>query len=152
MISSCFFWPELKTGEASKFHRQWEGPYKIVKQVTEVTFVVEKVDGRSGKSKVVHFNNLRLYERKTSEGVSEGATTDAVRSSEGDEAVVMEGECEHEPQVQDSDVLEDNEFSAVIQMFCSLVWWKEMQVVVQCDTGGDRVWMNMLKELTLSHQ
>ncbi|XP_078361889.1 uncharacterized protein LOC144646225 [Oculina patagonica] len=105
------FSPELKPGEASKFHRQWEGPYKIVKQVTEVTYLVEKVGGRSRKSKVVHFNNLRLYERK-SEGVSERAMTDAVRSSEGDDTEVVEGECEHEPQVQDSDVLEDSGYQS----------------------------------------
>ncbi|KAL9970389.1 hypothetical protein ACROYT_G022754 [Oculina patagonica] len=92
---------ELKPGEASKFHRQWEGPY-----------LVEKVGGRSRKSKVVHFNNLRLYERK-SEGVSERAMTDAVRSSEGDDTEVVEGECEHEPQVQDSDVLEDSGYQSL---------------------------------------
>ena len=53
--------PQVKPGEASKFHRQWEGPFDIVKQVTEVTYLVKKVGGRSGRSKVVHFNNLRLY-------------------------------------------------------------------------------------------
>lgn len=53
--------PQLKLGEANKFQQQWEGPYEIVEQVTDVTYCVKKVRGHSRKSQVVHFNNLRLY-------------------------------------------------------------------------------------------
>ncbi|KAL9963718.1 hypothetical protein ACROYT_G027252 [Oculina patagonica] len=42
----------------------------------------------------------------------QGATADAVRSSEGDDTGVVEGECEHEPQVQDPDVLEDSGYQS----------------------------------------
>ncbi len=60
---------------------------------------------------MVHFYDLRLDERK-SEGVSKGATTDAVRSSDGDDTEVVEGECEHGPQVQDPDVLEGSGYQS----------------------------------------
>ena len=53
--------PQLEPAEANKFHRQWEGPYEIVEQVTDVTNLVKKARGRSRKSQIVHFNNLRLY-------------------------------------------------------------------------------------------
>lgn len=56
--------PQLKPGEANKFHRQWERPYEIMERVTDVTYRVKKVRGRSRKSQVVHFNNLRLYRRR----------------------------------------------------------------------------------------
>ena len=56
--------PQLKLGEANKFYRQWEGPFEVVEQVTDVTYLVKKVRGRSRRSQVVHFNNLRLYQRR----------------------------------------------------------------------------------------
>ena len=56
--------PQLKPGEANKFHQQWEGPYDIVERVTDDIYRVKKVRGRSRKSQVVHFNNLRLYRRR----------------------------------------------------------------------------------------
>ena len=65
--------PQLKLGEGSKFHRQWQGPYEIVKQVTEVTYLVKKVQGHSRRSRVVHFNNLRFYQRR--QEPTEGQTT-----------------------------------------------------------------------------
>ena len=74
---------ELKPGEASKFQRQWEGPYKIVKQVTEVNYLVKKVGGRSGKSKVVHFNNLRLYKKRQEGSTEETGARGAVDAQQG---------------------------------------------------------------------
>ena len=56
--------PQLKPGEANKFHRQWEGPFMVVERVPEVTYRVKKVRGQSRRSQVVHFNNLRLYQRR----------------------------------------------------------------------------------------
>ena len=56
--------PQLKPEEGSKFHRQWQEPYEIVMRVTEVTHLVKKVQGHSRRSRVVHFNNLRFYQRR----------------------------------------------------------------------------------------
>lgn len=53
--------PQLKPGEANKFHHQWEGPYEIVELVTDVTFSVKNARGCSRKSQVVHISNLQLY-------------------------------------------------------------------------------------------
>ena len=55
--------PQLKPGEANKFHRQWEGPFEVVEHVMDVTYLVKKVRGRSRRSQVVHFNNLRFYQK-----------------------------------------------------------------------------------------
>lgn len=89
--------PQLRPGEASKFHRQWDGPFEIVSQVTEVTYCVRKVAGRSRRSKVVHFNNLRLYQRKQEKAVGEVVTgglgtAPAVETVEEGHAQSMPGE------------------------------------------------------------
>ncbi|KAK3705767.1 hypothetical protein QZH41_000594, partial [Actinostola sp. cb2023] len=58
--------PQLTPGEASKFHRNWQGPYTIVERITEITYRIRKLDNNTRrKTLVVHFNNLRLYKRKT---------------------------------------------------------------------------------------
>ena len=83
--------PQLKPGEAGKFHRQWEGPYEIVTQITEVTYRVRKVEGRSRRSSVVHFNNLRLYQRKQEGGMGKSAAAEVEIVSRSKDAG---GECE----------------------------------------------------------
>ena len=35
--------PQLKAGEAKKFHRRWEGPFDVLERVTDVTYLVKKV-------------------------------------------------------------------------------------------------------------
>ena len=35
-----------------------------MERVTDVTYLVKKVKGRSRRSQVVHFNNLRLYRKR----------------------------------------------------------------------------------------
>ena len=82
--------PQLKLGEGSKFHRQWQGPYEIVKQVTKVTYLVKKVQGHSRRSRVVHFSNLRFYQRR--QEPAEGETADFTRSGEGVEMDAKEVE------------------------------------------------------------
>ena len=55
---------QLKPGKEASFHRQWQGPYEIAKRVTEVTYLVKKVQGHSRRFRVVLFNNLRFYQRR----------------------------------------------------------------------------------------
>ena len=73
--------PQLNSGEGSEFHKQWQGPYQIVKRVTEVTYLVKKVQGHSRRSRVIHFDNLRFYQRR--QEPTEGETTGITRSAEG---------------------------------------------------------------------
>ena len=75
--------PQLKPGEVNKFHRQWEGPYEIVERVTDVTYRVKKVRGHSRKSRVVHFNNLRLYKRRQEGSMEETGAKEAVDAPVG---------------------------------------------------------------------
>ena len=116
--------PQLKPGEAGKFHRQWQGPFRIVKQVTKVTYLVKKVGGRSRRSKVVHFNNLRLYRRRPEEGgesataevtrkpdeMRETSTADGLMSHDGEEMEVAGSDSEQDS--QDPEVPEDGEYQS----------------------------------------
>ena len=47
---------------------------------------------------MVHFSNLRLYQRKP-EKLSEGTAAEVVQSPNGDETEALEGVCEQEPKV-----------------------------------------------------
>lgn len=120
--------PQLKPGETSKFHRQWEGPFEIVARVTEVTYRVRKVGGHSRRSKVVLFNNLRLYQRRT-EGVSEEVAAAQMDGSVAREQMeAAEGDCE--PSSQDPEFYEDDEHQP---------WSADISLpsTVQKDTGSD---------------
>ena len=70
--------PQLKPGEAAKFHRNWKGPYIVVEQVTEVTYRVRKVGDPRKRKKVAHHDNLKLYQRKknTDPGVEDSPAID----------------------------------------------------------------------------
>ena len=76
--------PQLKTGEAAKFHLYWKGPYEIVRRVTEVTYEIKK----SGHRKVVHFNNLKLYQRYRKEDGKKGENV--VETTSGQESACRE--------------------------------------------------------------
>ena len=84
--------PQLKPGVANKFHRQWEGPFEIEERVTGVTYRLKKVRGHSRRSQVVHFNNLRLYQRRQEERIEEPAAGESVDAPQGGSE-----ECEQVP-------------------------------------------------------
>ena len=75
--------PQLKPDEANKFHRQWDGPCEVVERVTDVTYLVKKVRGRSRRSQVVHFNNLRLYQRRQEAQLGEPVPGESVNAPQG---------------------------------------------------------------------
>ncbi|KAK3741432.1 hypothetical protein QZH41_003976 [Actinostola sp. cb2023] len=51
--------PQLKVGEAAKFHRHWSGPYTIQEKLSQDVNYRIKMSGV--KTKVVHYNNLKLF-------------------------------------------------------------------------------------------
>lgn len=53
--------PQVKPGEAAKFHRYWVGPYVVLQRITEVNYKLYKEGDRRRRSKVVHFDNMRLF-------------------------------------------------------------------------------------------
>ena len=75
--------PQLKPGEANKFHRWWEGPFDVVERVTDVTYLVKKVRRRSRRSQVVHFNNLRLYQKRQEAQLGKPVAGGSVDASQG---------------------------------------------------------------------
>ncbi|KAK3736572.1 hypothetical protein QZH41_003146 [Actinostola sp. cb2023] len=75
--------PQLKTGEASKFHRQWEGPFVILNRITEVTYQITKESG-SRKSTVVHFKNLQPFQKGHTRHAPEAAPEQTMTSRGSD--------------------------------------------------------------------
>ncbi|XP_068691564.1 uncharacterized protein [Montipora foliosa] len=53
----------LRPGEAGKFHRKWKGPYDVLERTTEVNYRIKRPRDPVSRSKVVHFDNLKLYQR-----------------------------------------------------------------------------------------
>ena len=50
----------VKKGQSPKLALPWEGPFKVVKQLTDVVFRIKK--GKHGKFAVVHADRLKPYE------------------------------------------------------------------------------------------
>ena len=50
--------PVVPRGSSRKLHRPWTGPYKIVKQLSDVTYRIQSCRGRRRRL-VVHFNRLK---------------------------------------------------------------------------------------------
>jgi hypothetical protein len=51
--------PARKKGVSPKLSRPWEGPFKVVKRLSDVTYRIQK--SVKAKPKVVHFDRLKLY-------------------------------------------------------------------------------------------
>ena len=60
-----FVWlynPSKKKGLSPKLQRRWEGPYLIIKKLSDVTYRIQS--RQRGKKKVVHFDRLKPYTGK----------------------------------------------------------------------------------------
>lgn len=51
--------PAVKKGQTKKFHSPWQGPYTVVKRISDVVYRIQAADNPR-KRKVVHFNRLKL--------------------------------------------------------------------------------------------
>ena len=49
--------PVLEKNVAPKFHEQWTGPFKVKKQLSDVTYEIQGMANKT--SKVVHFDRLK---------------------------------------------------------------------------------------------
>ena len=54
-----------------------------MERVTDVTYLVKKVRGRSRRSQVVHFNNLRLYQKRQGASLEEPVAGGSVDVPQG---------------------------------------------------------------------
>ena len=43
------FNPQLKPGEAAKFHRKWKGPYEVLERTTKVNYRIKKAQDRASR-------------------------------------------------------------------------------------------------------
>ena len=49
--------PHTRHGQTSKLYKPWQGPYKAINKISDVTYRIQSVTGR--KRQVVHFNRLK---------------------------------------------------------------------------------------------
>ena len=49
--------PVVPRGKFKKFHHPWTGPYKVIKQLSDVNYRIQSVPGR--RRMVVHFDRLK---------------------------------------------------------------------------------------------
>ena len=61
------FNPQVKTGEAAKFHGERKGHYEVLERTIEVNYRIKTPSDPGSRSKVIHFNNLKLYQCKRGE-------------------------------------------------------------------------------------
>ena len=70
-------------GYCKKLHRPWSGPFKILKKLSDVTYRIQRCQGRRQRL-VVHFNRLKLCPsdiREESSSIAYGSRNDAFVSS-----------------------------------------------------------------------
>ena len=93
--------PQLKDRESSKFHKQREGPYEVIKRTSEVTYRLRKVGGHCRRSDVVHFNNLKLYQKKldklATKTVKEKTDTAVLYNLTEEQSASVEKQPDHDP-------------------------------------------------------
>ena len=51
-------------GKSKKFHKPWEGPFRVVKKMTDVTYLVQLFSNH--RKRVVHFDRLKIFKGKLS--------------------------------------------------------------------------------------
>ena len=51
--------PKRKKGHCPKFSKPWEGPYLVIKKLSDVVYRIQKSE--KSKPKVVHFDRLKPY-------------------------------------------------------------------------------------------
>jgi len=56
------FNPQSKKGKIPKLQSNWEGPYRIVKKLSDITFRIQK--SARHKFKVVHADKLASFEKR----------------------------------------------------------------------------------------
>lgn len=61
------FNPQVKTGEAAKFHGERKGRYEVLERTIEVNYRKKTPSDPGSRSKVIQFNNLKLYQCKRGE-------------------------------------------------------------------------------------
>ena len=64
--------PSVKRGRSPKFHLSWQGRYRLVTNLFDVTYRIQAT-GLGGKRKclVVHFNRLKSYTRHLEQAVAD---------------------------------------------------------------------------------
>ena len=53
--------PAVTRGHSRKFHRPWQGPYEVVKVITDVLYRIQQVK-HPRRRVVVHYNHLKAYQ------------------------------------------------------------------------------------------
>ena len=95
--------PWTKRGRSRKLHRPWQGPYRITKKLSDVTYRIQSLKGR--KRHVVHFNRLKPYIDPVNKETSDTDTIVPSSSQQHHEGSLL-------PEQQNIDATTDDEHTA----------------------------------------
>ena len=104
--------PQVPRGKSKKLHKWWTGPYKVVKQISDVTYRVQHVKNRN-KRLVVHFDRLKTCHPQTR--LNDGCSSTPTESQRSEPAEPQESE---QPNVQFGTHLEIMEDSDMDERRC----------------------------------
>ena len=82
--------PIRKKGRSTKFLHRYFGPYKIVRRVSDLNYIVEPLRGRQKKQDCVHVSHLKPF-RHDASSVSESAKPPSVIREAGKKTRQREG-------------------------------------------------------------
>ena len=87
--------PQKKKGRYSKWEKFWKGPYRIIRVLNSVNFVIQK--STKAKSVVVHANRLRHYFGQAVQGNTPAADTLACKTNRPDTQLASAAATLHDP-------------------------------------------------------
>ena len=76
------YFPRTKSGQSPKFTSYWRGPFKIIKKLSDVTYMVNC--GIRGSNQVIHVDRIRLKRSQTLVGERDDLVESNVEKNDGD--------------------------------------------------------------------
>lgn len=78
-------------GQSKKLNSPWQGPYRVIEQISDVTYRIKKVTKPGERNKhpiVVHHNNLKMYHgHENEQNQSSSSELSSLNTSEQDQAL-----------------------------------------------------------------
>ena len=99
--------PQLKKGEAAKFHRNWKGPFTIADKITDVNYIL-----KGPKRKVVHSDNMKLYKSKDDIEREKSSQRQTVEEESTEEEEEREKDTQEQSSLEESNSAEDSNESS----------------------------------------
>ena len=78
--------PQRKKGVSPKLQPNWDGPYLVIKRISDVVYRIQSSKNRRSKMKVVHLERLAKYRESSNnndrddQAKAEGSVTEFTRN------------------------------------------------------------------------